>query len=344
MTHRDMTRGHGAERIRKAEEFLSAAKTPCAPETLRLYGLQRVFARASTAREEEKKAGRELLRAPFPLRRAIVIPLVSLLLLVGGTSGVYAASAGALPGSALYDTKIFFERARVFLTTSPSGDARLEMGFCGRRMRELQEMLKAGETHDGERWLREYRRNLSQAEQLLDAVSEPESRALAASFEGTLGEHARLMEALRLEAPPGSIPLLEEAYRECQGSRARMRRRCGMVNDMGQQKGDAPDGAGHGGGGSGEEGSNSPGRTSSCPAVIAGEGGSASSPGEGGDPTTGQGSPTWSPVPYGNQDMGGETRPSGSDESRKAGPQGGEGETLEYVRGQGFPSRNHTPR
>lgn len=330
--------------MRKAEEFLLAAKTPPAPETLRQYGLQRVFARASTAREEEKKAGRELLRGPFPLRRAIVIPLVSLLLLVGGASGVYAASAGALPGSALYDSKIFFERARIFLTASPSGDARLEMDFCGRRMRELQEMLKAGGTPYGERWLREYRRNLSQAEQLLDAVGEPESRALAASFEGILGEHARLMEALRSEAPPGSIPLLEEAYRECQGSRARMRRRCGMLNDRGQQKGDTPDGAGHEGGGSGEERSDSPGGTSSCPAVITGEGGSLSSPGEAENPTTGQGSSIRAPVPYGNPDMGGETWPSGSDESHEAGPQDGEGVIQECARRQGFPSRNHMPR
>ncbi|MDI6873076.1 MAG: DUF5667 domain-containing protein [Actinomycetota bacterium] len=214
------------KKARMAEEFLRGTPSPHAPSTLRDFGLQRIMARASRARDEA--TGKRYLRHPARLRRAVAVPLLTLLLMAGATSGLYAASSGALPGSPLYGSKIFFERARLALTPSPSSDAGLEMEFCERRMRELQGMLQDGGSHDWERWLREYRRNLSRVELLLESLPDTESRSLSLSFESMLSEHVGFLELMSTEAPEESRPFLEVAHKECHGSMMRMRRRCGM--------------------------------------------------------------------------------------------------------------------
>ncbi len=237
------------ERARAAEEFLRGTQTPRAPQPLRDFGLQRIVARATTAGEAAKE--RRYLRHPARLRRAVLIPVFTLLVMTVGTSGLYAASAGALPGSPLYGSKIFFERARLAFTPSPSSDAGLEMEYCQRRMRELQEMLRGGGPRDWERWLKEYRRNLSRADSLLESIPEAESRSLSLRFESTLSEQLRFMEeTLAAGAPDEILPFLEEAYMECHGRMMRARARCGMEGGGGSREQEGEPG-GPGGGGTG---------------------------------------------------------------------------------------------
>ena len=215
-----------------AEALLRGTFGPQTPSRLRDFGLSRVIHRASL---ENEKAGRSrrYLRSPALVRRAVAVSLITVLLLLGGASGAYAASSGALPGSALYGTKIFFERARLFLNPSHVSDARLEMDYCRRRMEELQGLAERADSRGWERWLEEYRRNLTGAESMLDLVSPPESLRLALDLESALREQAERMEEIRSRTAAESLPYLERAYVECREGMARMRRRCGGGEERG---------------------------------------------------------------------------------------------------------------
>lgn len=208
----------------RADAFLRQAPPPRVPQALKDYGPQRVIALLSA---REASAVRHMYRKPALARRALLVSLFSILLLAGATSATYAASRDALPGSLFYGSKIFFERARLVLTVSRAEDARLEMEFGERRMRELSRM--AGGEHEGgaDRWLREYRRNVEGAEALLDTLSEREASDLAARFLETLEGQASMLEEMGASSPAILSPYLKEAYRVCDGSRTRLRKRCG---------------------------------------------------------------------------------------------------------------------
>lgn len=210
----------------RAEDFLRKAPSVPVPERLLEFGAQRVIARASRG-GEAKVAAPVFLGAWARTRRILAVAMVSLLLVAAGTSGVYAASYGALPGSTLYGSKIFFERARIALTFSPSADARLEMSFCSRRLEELEAMVQKGEERGLERWEREYLRNLKEAEARLATLPPEEYDELAADFQGRLEDQMRRLESCR-HGPCGAYSAsVHNVYVECEALRTRMRQRRG---------------------------------------------------------------------------------------------------------------------
>ena len=208
----------------RADAFLRETPPPRIPQALKDYGPQRVIALLST---REAPAVRHMYRKPALARRALLVSLFAILLLAGTTSATYAASRDALPGSFFYGSKIFFERARLVLTVSRAEDARLEMEFGERRIRELSRMAGGEDEGGAERWLREYRRNVEGAEALLDTLSKREASDLAARFLQTLEGQASMLEEIGASSPAILSPYLEEAYQVCDGSRMRMRKRCG---------------------------------------------------------------------------------------------------------------------
>ncbi|MBC7246210.1 MAG: hypothetical protein H5T73_00315 [Actinobacteria bacterium] len=210
----------------KADAFLREIPQPRVPRALVHHGAQRAAAIASA---RQAATGRRVYRRPLPAHRAVLATLLAVVLLAGTTSATYAASMDAAPGSLLYGSKIFFERTRVFFTVSRAEDAKLEMEYSERRMRELSHMMAGASEPAAERWLREYRRNVEGAEALLDGLSGQEASLLAARLLETLEEQAAALESMpRFPATtPAMSSCLEEAYRICDGSRARMRRRCG---------------------------------------------------------------------------------------------------------------------
>jgi hypothetical protein len=205
----------------KVEEFLK--KTPTPPPSARLldYGLTRVLAKA----EEEEVAGqkraraRSIYRNPSLLRHAVMMAAAVLLILVLSTSGAYALSYNALPGSTLYGTKIFFERARIAVNLSPSEDARMEIEFSRRRIEELQEMVSSGHCGGADRWLKEYRRNLCGAQEFLQALPQDEAEKLAREFKGSLQKQAALMHELQDETPLEMADEVREAQETCEEER-----------------------------------------------------------------------------------------------------------------------------
>ncbi|MEW6552659.1 MAG: DUF5667 domain-containing protein [Actinomycetota bacterium] len=257
-----------------AAAFMAGTASPDAPDRLREYGLQRVLARASAAEAHKApSSARRAYRSPAMLRHALIAAMAVLLVMVLSTSGVYAFSLDAQPGSTLYGAKIFFERARVTLNTSSAGDIRLEMGFSERRIRELQEMAASGDHGGAERWLREYGRNIEGAGVLFEGMTDQEVEQLAAEFQAVLDRQAQIIQGMRQGLQPGLSGPVDSAYRMCDQERARMRRRCGQ-QETGEPE-QAPGGQGQQGqGGHGEGGcpgtgdTSTPGETSSSTEIT----------------------------------------------------------------------------
>src|ERR1035437_2738235 len=59
-------------------------------------------------------------RAIDSLFRAILAPVAAALLILGGSAGVWSASAGALPGTPLYGAKIGIERIQLLTAFTPA--------------------------------------------------------------------------------------------------------------------------------------------------------------------------------------------------------------------------------
>jgi hypothetical protein len=154
--------------------------------------------------------------------------MLVLVIMLVFTSGAYAFSYGAQPYSPLYGTKIFFERARVALTTSSAQDVHLEMDFSERRMEELRNMVSSGNQGGAQRWLHEYRRNIEGAGVLFDSISSQEAGELAGQFQEMLDEQAGMMQGMQQGQPSSLSEPIGEAYRVCDQERIRMRRRCGQ--------------------------------------------------------------------------------------------------------------------
>lgn len=211
----------------KVEEFIQETSTPPPSARLMNYGLQRVLKKA----EEEEAAdygglkGRSIYRNPSLLRHALLIMTAILLILVISTTGVYAMSYNALPGSTLYGTKIFFERARIATNLSPTEDAHMEMDFSRRRMEELQEMVASGRSKGADRWLKEYQRNLRGAQELLRAVPEDEAEELVRELKGSLQKQAALMDKLQDEASPDLAEEVKEAQQVCEEEKEQVQQR-----------------------------------------------------------------------------------------------------------------------
>lgn len=223
-------RAVGGRLEEKADSFLKAVPSPPTPRRLEEYGLQRVYARAQAGeRARARVLERNSQRNPALLRRVALVALAILVIMALGTGGAYAMSYGAQPDSALYGTKIFFERARVALNPSASGDARLEMGFCDRRMKELERMYEKGSGEGAERWLREYRRNIEGVRSSIDSLPQEEMEALYLSYQEALERQAGAMRRMRGGGPAASLEgSIEEAYRVCEMERERVRMRCGQ--------------------------------------------------------------------------------------------------------------------
>lgn len=223
---RSSRNGKGKGLEERAEAFVRAADTPPASDRLKVYGMQRIMARAEAAGRAGELRGRKTYRNPSLTRRLILIGLLVPLTLVVLTSGSYAFSSGAQPSSRLYGTKLFFEHARLTLTPSPSRDLRLELGYSDLRLSELQKMITAGNVRGIDRWLQEYLRNIDDAYSLLDHLKPEEDIQLSRQFLDNLDRQAEVLNGIRgCQATP--ITQVDEAYGACNQGRAQVRQRCG---------------------------------------------------------------------------------------------------------------------
>ena len=241
----------------EVEEFILKTTTPPPSRRLMDHGLQRVLEKAAGEGTSEQKGlkGRSVYRNPSLLRHALMVIIAVLLVLVLSTTSVYALSDNALPGSTLYGTKIFFERTRIAINLSPAEDAQMEIEFSRRRMDELQEMVASGSSKGAERWLREYRRNLRGAQELLQGLPGDEAEGLADELKDSLQRQSTLMKKLQGEASPELSEEVEEAQQVCEEEKKQVQQQgqkeSGQPPSMPDGSGNKPDmdaaDPGHGG-------------------------------------------------------------------------------------------------
>lgn len=238
-------RSESGEREIRAAAFLEAASSPLPSDGLRVSGLQRIYARAESAAKGGKPVmGWRAFRSPALLRHAVLAILTILLVMVFSTTGVYALSLKAQPDSPLYGAKIFFERARLALTTSSAADLRLELDYSDRRMEELREMYESGNGGGVDRWLREYRRNIAGCRSLIDGLPASQADGLYLRYQEVLDRQARMMQGMMQGAPAAISGQIEEASSFCDMERRRVKDRHGMEGGTGSPPMEAPGGDG----------------------------------------------------------------------------------------------------
>jgi hypothetical protein len=235
------------------EEFIRQIEGPAVPEDLRQYGLERITSRARALSERDRKAMRPRNIPSFVLAHRLVLATVMLLLLfVVFTSGAYAFSSAAQPGSLLYGTKLFFEHARESLALSSQDEIKLEIEYSNRRISEIQKMSDPGSNSGLERWLQEYQGNIGKASSLLDRISPDSSESLSQLFLNALADQSQALAGIRRGQP--SISQLESAYGICNQGYERMRARCGMSEDAGASQQGGQNQGGQGGQNQGGQG------------------------------------------------------------------------------------------
>lgn len=270
-------------REKLAEEFLAGAGGSGTGPQARpgfqeasLYRIQKRLAgegEGMTGSRGKRQEERRDLALPHRVRWAVLIPAATLLLMMLFTTGAFAFSLDAEPGSSLYGTKLFFERTRFALTGSTEAKVEYEMELVEKRLEELESMVSRGAQRGGPHWEDAYRKNVDRLYEEIMKLPEQQREDMLASASAILEGQAEAMVSLQAEAPGDLAPCIERA-RECgTGAAQGMRGQCrqqgagdGVENaggdvDGGSDKSNGDDGKGkNSGGGSGGE-NYCPGRT-----------------------------------------------------------------------------------
>jgi hypothetical protein len=251
------------QREERAAAFLKGVETPDASSRLKDHGLQRILAKVESPEGSTitLSGKRRVYRSPTLVYRVAFVLLLIPLVLAMLTTGAYALSYDAQPDSALYGTKIFFERTREALTSSPSSDMRLEIEYSNRRLNELEKMAASGKQKGADRWLREYERNVGRAYSLIDQVSQQDFEDLSVQLLDALNRQAAMMETMSQGQYPDFAGQIEQAYGVCNQERERMRQRC-SVEDGGCMESPSDSGgpSGNGNGQKGQDNNQGPGQ------------------------------------------------------------------------------------
>ncbi len=234
-----------AASMEKVAKYPGPHMRPGRPEAMFARICERVEREGGVSRREARKA----LSVRGRGRRVAVALVMSMLLLVLMSSSAFALSYDASPGSALYGTKLFFERVRLSLTPGDYSKAAYRLRLTEKRLGELEKMVAAGKEKGGPAWESAYRREVRG---LLDQVSElPEEARERFTEEAAdrLREQARRMEMLG-SASPGSLGgHVRNANEFCDGAARCMRERCVWGEDADGQGGQGGREEHHGGGG-----------------------------------------------------------------------------------------------
>jgi hypothetical protein len=136
--------------------------------------------------------------------------LLVVALLFASTGTVYA-SAGALPGDALYPVKLTVEDARLFVAADDE-DVLLQIEFLGRRMDEMERLAALGRENDIEQAAQAFSGSVSAAAKSLGALGGKENQpGRAALLENALLTHSERLTALLETAPEQARPGLQRA-------------------------------------------------------------------------------------------------------------------------------------
>src|SRR5688572_13295381 len=133
---------------------------------------------------------------------------------------VYAASS-SLPGDTLYPLKTTIENTRAGLTADPAARARLYTEFAGRRLSEIQSLIREGRYGDIAQAAGEFERDLQEAISTIESLSQTDpARAvtvrgeIAVILRGYAGILGQMLAAL-----PGDVqPVIQRAISASQSA------------------------------------------------------------------------------------------------------------------------------
>ena len=139
--------------------------------------------------------------------------MVSLLLLVLVVFGVFLstgmgatayAAGSSLPGDALYPLKTTMENVRARWTPDSSAQAHLYLDFAGRRLDEIQALIREGRFTNIDQAAREYDRDLQNALRAIETVAQTQPRKAAGLRQETvvvLQDHSFTLTQMLASAP-----------------------------------------------------------------------------------------------------------------------------------------------
>ncbi len=179
------------------------------------------------SREEETISSGKIKAPVFPgiLRRAVVVPVAVLILLIVFTSGAYAFSYSSTPDSAFYPMKRFFEKANLYLTGGLEAKAYYQLGLLGKRLRELEGMVTRGCSRGGSRWQHAYQESSEWLYEHLPSLGEAQQEEIYVYLESVLGEHLERMEMIKGSCTPELLPYVNQVQEINRSTVTRLRQR-----------------------------------------------------------------------------------------------------------------------
>jgi hypothetical protein len=254
----DMKRKRSIAREESAAGWLKAAAVTPGPR-MRPGRLEAIFNRVCERLEKEGAGSRREARIALAARRgrarrAVLVPAVSLALLLLSAGGAFAMSYDAAPGSSLYGTKLFFERARLTLTPGNDGKVGYRMRLTEKRMAELEKMLAAGAESGGSSWESAYRREIEGLQSQISVLPDGERERRQEEAAIRLQEQYQRMEELKHSSTAALAPHIDNAGEDCARAAQCMRGQCGRDDGGGGEGRDAGNGSPEAGGGKGEDG------------------------------------------------------------------------------------------
>jgi Domain of unknown function (DUF5667) len=133
------------------------------------------------------------------------------MLVLGGTAGIWSASAAALPGSPLYGAKVGIERLQLLTAFTPAQQVSVHLSVASARLQEADAETGVGNRAEGEYLIQAYDGEIAQAQAiLLSQANAPGSDSLLAQSDWELvmlqEGRQRLVSSTLAPAVPSGVP------------------------------------------------------------------------------------------------------------------------------------------
>ncbi len=192
-------REEAASKERLAEEYLLSAAGEQGPEPrpgFKETAYHRIQARLEQPEKESHREARRSLGGSRRVRRAILIPVIALAMMVFFTAGAFALSVNASPDSNFYGTKLFFEGTRLTFTGSDEAKVDYQVELVNKRLDELEGMVSRGMGRGGAHWETAYNNNVNRLYEEIMTLSGGDGRQELLDVRGrpagaTGGDHGR---------------------------------------------------------------------------------------------------------------------------------------------------------
>lgn len=151
---------------------------------------------------------------------AVAVIILAFVALFGGTAMTVMASQSALPGDALYGVKTSVERTRLSLAGDAANRAQLQMEFAGRRLAEIEALIREGRYQNIQAATQEFEAHVQKALSELDAISSVDparASSLVTQISEALSRYANALGDLMMDVPEPVREEMQRSIRNLQG-------------------------------------------------------------------------------------------------------------------------------